>query len=231
MLVGSNTFRDNEGNEIAADADANGQFLLRIPQDPGKPGFLKALEEFIECRDPAKDQLVTSIYLNTTGLRKRERLVGLKVNPAASVFKLIFNNLVAVDPSADAVAMQARLQKDVNTAGLLTQSPTADTKQGTIATGCPRAGEQQTLIDSINIPLQVQPLQTNDSGNRAGMAVYIASQLFLAAFKGDTVDVQGVSTDTLDGFPCKVPLTAQQSDDFHTVLNSYLRDRTVTDGV
>ena len=131
-LDGSTPFRDNKGNPIETTTDANGHFFLPIPQDPSRPGFLKALEGYVVCND--QSNLIVSTYLNTKGLRSGpgnnnrpdgERLVGLKVNPATTVPRLIIEKLLAMGSGADPVAIQARFLNDA--AGILPKAPTATT--------------------------------------------------------------------------------------------------------
>jgi hypothetical protein len=229
-LDGRTPFKDNTGNPIEANTDANGHFVLPIPQDPANPGFLKTLEGFVVCNDLSN--LIVSSYLNTKGLRSGpalrkgdgERLVGLKVNPATTVPRLIFEKLLAANSSADRVAIQARFLNDA--AGILTRSPQANVVTDTVGQGCPDEGTPQQITNSINLPLLVPP-----TDNRTGMAAYVASQLFLAGLKGGTVSLSGVNTTTLPSETqgcTEAAAQAQTAQDFHIVLQGYLNTRTVT---
>jgi hypothetical protein len=183
------------------------------------------------CND--QSNLIVSTYLNTKGLRSGpgrnnrpdgERLVGLKVNPATTVPRLILDKLLTTGNGADPVAIQARFLKDV--AGLLTQSPQANVLTDRVAEGCPNEDEEQQIADSINLPLLDPP-----PDNRTGMAAYVASQLFLAGLKGGAVALPGVDTTTLpsetEGCTEAAP-QAQTAQDFQIVLQGYLNTRTVT---
>jgi hypothetical protein len=189
--------RDNAGNVILiqADADVNGKFLLPIPHDPDNPDFVKALEGFIECHPPGKDTLVISTYLNTKGLRRGERLVDLQVDPTTTVNRPIFNGLNAANAATDLVAIHARLRDDI--AGLETNSPSENRREEDI-TDCvgdcvpgvdPDCEPVITSVTNTEIPntidisLKTAFLPTDTRGRNARMASYIASQLFLAAFK------------------------------------------------
>jgi hypothetical protein len=239
-LDGRTTFKNSKGNPIEANTDANGHFVLPIPKDPAKPGFLKALEGFVVCNDLS--HLIVSTYLNTKGLRSGaglnnrpdgERLRGLKVNPATTVPRLILENLRTADgkswsPGTDPVAINERFRQD--TAELLTQSPKAQLKQEQEDDACKvdpeKPPEIQTVLNAINLPLLVPP-----TDNRTGMAAYVSSQLFLAGLKGGTVPLSGVNTTTLPRQTqgcTEGAAQVQTAQDFHIVLQGYLNTRTVT---
>jgi hypothetical protein len=225
-------FLDNQGNVIQDETDTNGAFLLPIPHDQANPDFVKVLEGFIECHPPEKDNLGVSFYLNTKGLRRGERLVGLKVDPAASVSRQIFERLRVADRQADLVAINARLLADVN--GLLTDSPRARTQDVNRPENCGFSVEDTTR--SIDIALQLAPI--GDSGMKVGMAAYISSQLFLAAFKGEDPLVERLpdaneppNVEECDDLcanqpqPCPPPPPTPIS--FRQALDSYYTEKTV----
>jgi hypothetical protein len=222
-------FLDNQQNVIQDVTDASGNFLLTIPHDAANPDFVKALEGFVECHPSDKTNLVVSYHLNTKGLRKGERLrlEGPPGSPAVSPVTTVFRNISdGLDAAADRVAIQARLVADVT--GLLTRSPQAVSRIEPVDPGCDEgAGTVDTVIDSITTPLQGTP--ANASGNRTGMAGYVASQLFLAAFKGELVDVGNTEVLDPDFRPCDEEAADEQTqEDFPLVLKRYFTDRIVT---
>jgi hypothetical protein len=223
---------DNKGNLIETTTDANGHFILPIPPDLQRPGFLIDREGFIECTSKEKTNLIVSTYLNTKGLRSGpglrrgdgERLKVRAVNPATTVSRLILENLRTADgkkwsPGADPVAIHRRLQNETD--GQLASSPSA--KDGEAGDpSCGSDGVQEVI--NVNIPLLGSP--PDDSQKRARMAGYIASQLFLAALKGENVLEEVSVLDTDAG--CTTDIVTQPSiDHFHTVLNTYFKRRQV----
>jgi hypothetical protein len=217
-------FEDEAGNVIETDADANGKFLLRIPDDKNSPDFVTELEGFIECFDPLKDRLVASTYLNTKGLRKGERLNGLTVSPATTVVRQIrdgLNQASTPDSQPDLVAIQARFLNDIT--GLTTKSPEAVTQDEDNDLDCidPEFDPlTTTVVRDINIPLQDRPADT-----KSGMTAYIASQLFLAALKGEAA----APGTPFPGEGCEETVPGDPSAaEFRTVLNRYFTNQTVT---
>jgi hypothetical protein len=223
-------FADNTGQTIQTTADQNGKFLLRIPLDPNNPDFVMDLQGFIECRPPDKPDLVVSTHLNTKGVRRGERLRGLKVDPTTTVSRPIMDGINATNAATDLVAIQARLLDD--TAGQQAGSPdeiTAAKGNDPECAGCdpddPDCDPGVTVVtDSIDIPLR--PLPTDTSRNNVRMASYIASQLFLAAFKGEigtSLPRDEIFSGCQDGF-----LDPQNREKFITVLEKYYAMTEVT---
>ena len=217
---------DNDGNPIVRTADENGRFLLPIPEDRQNPGFLRPIEGFIECHPPGQIDLAVSTYFNARGMRSNERLRNLKVDPTTTLTRKIAESYRTAQASRDMVGIQARFLDD--TSNLETGSPREATTMELDDETCVGVPDSMTEVtDAINIPL-LDASRTHDTRN-AGMAAYAASQLYLAAFKGEAV---GSSTPIQEFFCLDDDETdiEPQLMDFSTALNAYYTTGAVTAG-
>lgn len=222
---------DNRGGLLRATTDTRGRFIMPLPQDTAKAGFLKVLEGFVECTSPTNSTLVVSTYLNTQGLRSGparqrgdgEQLRGLQVGPATTVSRLMLQHLPSL--GTDRVAIQARFLDDI--AGLRTQSPVATLVSRSKDALC--AGEAlQRVVGSVNVVLGQPPLK--ERGYRAGMAAYVAAQLFLAIHKEQLAGATVADLLPSPQASCatEVVPVLPPAEHFATVLERYFQSRDVT---
>ena len=221
--------RDNDGMAIMRQTDAMGRFLLPIPEanpdDPEPQAPLRAIEGFVECHPPGKPDLGVSLYINTTGMRRNERLRNLSVDPATTVTRQLCDSLQTVGAQADMVGLQARFLHE--TQGLATKSPQA-MSEVVFNAGC-GSMDTLTLTDELNIPLQNDQLGGGPpipANPRASIAAYVSSQLFLAAFKvQDGLQAAGLLQNVADG-DCAVdpPTAGAGPNQFLAALHTYYQN-------
>ena len=222
----------NQGVAVSDDADANGVFLLSIPQvdpanmTPGAP--LQDVEGFIECNPAGRPDLAVSSYVNAKGMQRNERLRNMVVDPTTTIMRKIAESFRAAGASRDMVNIQTRHLNDINS--LQTGNPMAVTSMAPNEAACAVPDPMTEVTTAITTPLLAPPVNNNENLN-AGMVAYAASQLYLVALKGEAV---GTSTPIVDDpmvncLDDNVPeIVNPQLMDYSTVLNNYFTTGGVT---